>query len=113
MYCRSNVPSHCRIRLVLHIIDLKPLAHAHSTFKLFNSKSGDTPPPFPPNRALTFSLFGLTYLAYVLTISASNMFRCLAHPHRGHFAKNDANGDNDGNHLEDTQCSTAVAAPEY
>ncbi|KAH9984598.1 hypothetical protein BJV77DRAFT_167252 [Russula vinacea] len=45
-------------------------------------------------RSLTSSLFGLTFFACVLTVSASNMLPCPAHPHRGRFA----DGDNDGDH---------------
>ena len=44
-------------------------------------------------RSLTSSLFGLTFLACVMTVSASNMLPCPAHPHRGRFADDGNNGD--------------------
>jgi cytochrome c oxidase assembly factor 2 len=37
-------------------------------------------------RTLTSSLFGLTFFACVLTVSASNILPCPAHTHRGRFA---------------------------
>ena len=40
-------------------------------------------------RSLTSSLFGVTFLACVLTVSASNMFPCPAHSQRGRFADGD------------------------
>jgi cytochrome c oxidase assembly factor 2 len=46
-------------------------------------------------RALTSSLFGLTFFACVLTVSASNMLPCPAHLHRGRFADD---GNNTGDH---------------
>ena len=46
-------------------------------------------------RSLTSSLFGLTFLACVLTVSASNMLPCPAHLHRGRFADD---GNNTGDH---------------
>ena len=45
-------------------------------------------------RSLTSSLFGLTFFACVLTVSASNMLPCPAHPNRGRFA-------DDGNSVGD------------
>ena len=45
-------------------------------------------------RSLTSSLFALTFLGCVLTVSASNVLPCPAHTHRGRFA----DGDNDGDH---------------
>lgn len=42
-------------------------------------------------RSLTSSLFGLTFLACVMTVSASEMLPCPAHSQRGRFA----DGDND------------------
>ncbi|KAI0278345.1 hypothetical protein BGY98DRAFT_877961, partial [Russula aff. rugulosa BPL654] len=46
-------------------------------------------------RSLKSSLFGLTFFACVLTVSASNMFPCPAHPHRSRFADD---GNNTGDH---------------
>jgi cytochrome c oxidase assembly factor 2 len=37
-------------------------------------------------RSVTSSLFGVTFLACVLTVSASNVFPCPAHSQRGRFA---------------------------
>ncbi|KAI9432873.1 hypothetical protein F5148DRAFT_558819 [Russula earlei] len=42
-------------------------------------------------RSLSSSLFGLTFLACVLTVSASDMLPCPAHSKRGRFA--DENND--------------------
>jgi cytochrome c oxidase assembly factor 2 len=47
-------------------------------------------------RTLTSSLFGLSFLACVLTTSASIMLPCPVHPHRGRFAVN-------GNNVDDHQ----------
>ena len=46
-------------------------------------------------RTLTSSLFGLTFFACVLTVSASNMLPCPVHSHRGRFADD---GSNAGSH---------------
>ena len=40
-------------------------------------------------RSLTSSLFGVTFLACLLTVSASNVLPCPAHPQRGRFADGD------------------------
>ncbi|KAH9964311.1 hypothetical protein BJV74DRAFT_303854 [Russula compacta] len=42
-------------------------------------------------RSLTTSLFGVTFLACILTVSASDMFPCPAHSQRGRFADGDDN----------------------
>ncbi|KAI0291503.1 hypothetical protein B0F90DRAFT_1942057 [Multifurca ochricompacta] len=47
-------------------------------------------------RSLTSSLFGVTFFACILTVSASDMLPCPAHPERGRFA--DADGDNEAQH---------------
>ncbi|KAI9453101.1 hypothetical protein BJY52DRAFT_866395 [Lactarius psammicola] len=43
-------------------------------------------------RSLTSSLFGVTFLACLLTVSASNVLPCPAHPQRGRFADGDEEG---------------------
>ena len=40
-------------------------------------------------RSLTPSLFGVTFLACLLTVSASHVLPCPAHPQRGRFAEGD------------------------
>ncbi|KAN0132724.1 hypothetical protein V8E53_009395 [Lactarius tabidus] len=46
-------------------------------------------------RSLTSSLFGVTFLACLLTVSASNVLPCPAHPQRGRFADGDESGPKD------------------
>jgi cytochrome c oxidase assembly factor 2 len=43
-------------------------------------------------RSLASSLFGVTFLACVLTVSASDVFPCPAHSQRGRFADGDMDG---------------------
>lgn len=40
-------------------------------------------------RSLTSSLFGVTFVACLLTVSASNVLPCPARPQRGRFADGD------------------------
>ena len=40
-------------------------------------------------RSLTSSLFGVTFLVCLLTVSASHILPCPAHPQRGRFADGD------------------------
>ncbi|KAI0248739.1 hypothetical protein BJV78DRAFT_1111702, partial [Lactifluus subvellereus] len=43
-------------------------------------------------RSLTSSLFGVTFFACFLTVCASDMLPCPAHPQRGRFADGDDGG---------------------
>ncbi|KAJ7095219.1 hypothetical protein B0H15DRAFT_946655 [Mycena belliarum] len=68
----------------------------------YGRRATHNPPPETMNRALRFtqqrqfvsSLFGFTFLAAVLTVSASNILPCPAIVHKGRHA--DAAGDAEG-----------------